>query len=347
MNIELWISPFAFVAAGIVLGFLLDRLIVRRFQRIAARTPWEWDDILWTAVAGFPFLWCFLWGLYGAIRMAPIAAEQMRTAEKVLIVLAIISVTIVLARIATGIASAYSRKSGQFPSATILANLTRVFVYVLGLLTIFYSFGINITPALTALGIGGLAVALALQDTLSNFFAGLQIIASRQISTGDFIKLNSGEEGYVADITWRNTTLHTLSNNVVVIPNSKIATDIFTNYHLPQREIVVTFQLGVAYDTDLAHVERVTAEVAAEVMTEVPGGVPEWAPQVRFHAFAESSINLSVIMRGKDYTDQGLIRHEFIKKLQERYKREKIQIPFPVRTVFLEERSPRGKSASS
>jgi small-conductance mechanosensitive channel len=130
----------------------------------------------------------------------------MQTTERILVVIAILSVTVVLARIAAGIAGAYGRKGqGQFPSATILANLTRVFIYVLGLLTIFYSFGINITPALTALGIGGLAVALALQDTLSNFFAGLQIIASKQITTGDFIKLNSGDEGYVADITWRYT----------------------------------------------------------------------------------------------------------------------------------------------
>jgi small-conductance mechanosensitive channel len=334
--IRAWTTPLSFLLGGLLIGFILDKVLLKRLRRISSTTDWRWDNILAEGFAGFPLLWCFLGGLYGASLTAPISAAQLKLAEKILLVVLILSVTIALARIAAGMAAAYSSKSeGQLRTATILTNFTRIFVYALGLLTIFYSFGINITPALTALGIGGLAVALALQDTLSNFFSGLQIIASKQVSPGDFIKLTSGEQGYVTDITWRNTCIRTLPNNLVIIPNSKLASDIFTNFYLPDREMAVLAQVGVSYKSDLAKVEAVTIEVAQEVMGSVAGAVPEFQPFIRYHTFDEFSINFSVIMRGREFTDQYLIKHEFIKRLHERYRKENIEIPFPIRTVYL------------
>jgi small-conductance mechanosensitive channel len=92
-------------------------------------------------------------------------------------------------------------------------------------------------------------------------------------------------------------------------------------------------QVGVHYGSDLRHVERVTAETAADVMKTVPGGVPAFEPFIRYHTFGDSSVNFTVIMRGKEFVDQHLIKHEFIKKLHERYRREGIIIPFPIRTL--------------
>jgi len=334
-----WITPVSFLVAGILSGYLLNRIVLRSISKLSASTSWEWDNTLTNALSGFPLFWGFLGGLYGAIVYAPVTEKQFSIGTKVLMVLFILSITVVIARGATGIGLGYSRKrEGVFPSATILSNLIRALVYVLGLLTIFYSFGVNITPALTALGIGGLAVALALQDTLSNFFAGLQIVVSQQISNGDYIKLSSGQEGYVTDITWRNTILRTLPNNMVIIPNAKLASEIFTNHYLPQKETAVLMQVGVSYDSDLAKVEKVTIDVASEVMSEVAGAVPDFQPFIRYHTLDDFSINFSVILRGKEFTDQYLIKHEFIKRLHDRYQKEQINIPFPVRSVFLHEK---------
>jgi small-conductance mechanosensitive channel len=334
-----WITPLSLLVVGVLLGFFVNSILLRSISKLSARTTWAWDNILASALSGFPLFWGFLAGLYGVIQFAPVSRQQLDIGTKVLIVLLILSITILIARVATGIAVDYSsRKEGRFPSATILSNLTRAFVYVLGFLTIFYTFGINITPALTALGIGGLAVALALQDTLSNFFAGLQIVASKQISSGDYVKLASGEEGYVADITWRNTTLRGLPNNMVVIPNSKLASEIFTNYYLPEKEMAVLMQVGVSYDSDLVKVEKVTIDVANEVMKEVTGAVPGFQTFIRYHTFDDFSINFSVILRGKEFTDQYLVKHEFIKRLHDRYKKEQIDIPFPIRTVLLNQK---------
>ena len=122
---------------------------------------------------------------------------------------------------------------------------------------------------------------------------------------------------------------------MILIPNSKLASAITTNYYMPEKEMSVLVQLGVSYDSDLDKVERVTTEVAQEIMNSVQGGIPEFAPFIRFNKFADSSISFTVILRGKEFTDQYLITHEFIKRLQKRYAQENIVIPFPIRTVHL------------
>jgi small-conductance mechanosensitive channel len=193
--------------------------------------------------------------------------------------------------------------------------------------------GVEITPLLTVLGVGGLAVGLALQDPLSNLFSGLFISLSGQIRVGDFIELEDGRAGHVVDFDWRSTRLQLLPNNVVIVPNNRLAQAIVTNYNLPQQEMSVLVAVGVDYASDLEHVERVTTEVAAEVLREVEGGVATFEPLIRFNAFADSSINFNVILRGRQFTDQFLLKHEFIKRLHARYAAEGISIPFPIRTL--------------
>jgi small-conductance mechanosensitive channel len=226
------------------------------------------------------------------------------------------------------------------PTSSIITNITNITIVIIGLLIILQTLGISITPLLTALGVGGLAVALALQDTLSNLFSGIQIIVSKKINPGDYIKLDNGDAGYVSDITWRNTTIRALQNNVMVIPNSKLASAIITNYTLPEKELAVLIDVGVSYDSDLDLVEKATIETAREVMKTVVGGVPDFEPFVRYHTFSDFSINFSVIMRGKEFADQYLIKHEFVKKLHRRYKTEKIEIPFPIRTIRVKSSNP-------
>jgi small-conductance mechanosensitive channel len=227
------------------------------------------------------------------------------------------------------------REIGTLPATSLIENVIKVVIYTIGILIILQFLGISITPILTTLGVGGLAVALALQSTLSNFFAGLQILASKQIRPGDYIKLDSGEEGYVVDITWRNIIILTLQNNIIFIPNSKIINSSITNFSMPDKELAVPVNVGISYQSDLKKVEQITKEVAKEVMKEVDGGVPEFEPLIRFHTFGDFSINFTVILRAKEINSRSFLIHEFIKRLHERYKKEGIEIPFPTRTVYL------------
>lgn len=332
-----WLVPVVQIAGGLLLGFVVEKVVLGRLRRLAERTSSELDDIVVAALRGMPLLWLFLAGLYAASdRLQDFAPHRVILVQRTLLVIFLLSLTLALARLLSGLVTVFSSKSeGLLPSTSIFRNLAQVVAFLVGGLVILDTLGISITPILTALGVGGLAVALALQETLSNLFAGLSIIASRQVRVGDYIKLASGEEGYVTDIRWGNTTIRTLPNNQVLIPNKQLASAVITNYYQPMQEMAVLVQVGVSYASDLEKVEKVTIEVAKEVMRTVKGGVPEFEPFIRYHTFGDSSINFTVILRGKEYVDQHLVKHEFIKRLQRRYAQEGIEIPFPIRTVYM------------
>ena len=332
-----WVLPSALIAGGFLIGIIFEKVIVKKLKSAALRTKWKGDEIIISSIQGVTTLWFVIAGIYLAILYIPIDPTFLSLLQKILLIIIIFSGTLVLARIAAGFADSYANKvKGVFASTTIFLNLIKLLVFLIGVLIILQTLGISISPILTALGIGGLAVALALQDTLSNLFSGLQIIASRQVRPGDYVKLNSGEEGYVTDITWRNTTIRAIPDNMIIVPNSKLASTILTNYHQPAKVMSVIVQIGISYDSDLAKVEKVTLEVAKEILREIEGGISDFEPFIRYHTFADFSINFNVILRAKEFFDQYLIKHEFIKRIHKRYKKEGIEIPYPIRTIHME-----------
>jgi small-conductance mechanosensitive channel len=332
-----FLIPLSILLSGLLAGVIIQWVLIALLRKAAAKTKWEGDDIILNALKGFIVVVFFsILGIYGAISVITVAPGISNLVKKILLATVILLVTWVITNIAAGFVQLYANKVRYvLPSSTIFKNITKAIILILGFLVILQTLGISITPMLTALGVGGLAVALALQDTLANLFAGLHIILSRQLHIGDFVKIESGETGYVADISWRNTTIRMLPNNTVVIPNAKLATSIVTNYYLPEQELAVLVQVGVAYASDLIKVERVTIDVAKEVMQELPGAIAEFEPFIRYHTFGDFSINFTVILRAKEFVDQYLLKHEFIKRLHKRYQEEGIEIPFPIRTVYM------------
>lgn len=327
----------AALVAGIVAG-LLCKAVLRWLGKHASRTRWSGDDVIvdslrsvvpWAAISG---------GLAAAAAALPLTPTVGRNVNRTLTVLLILVVTLTAARMITRLVRSLAQsRSGVAGSATIFANITRIVVLAMGVLVILQTLGISIAPLLTALGVGGLAVALALQDTLANLFAGVHVLASKTVQPGDYIRLSSGEEGYVVDINWRNTVVRQLSNNLVIIPNAQLAGTNMTNFTRPEQQLSILVQVGVGYDSDLEHVERVTMEVVKDVMTDVSGAVPEHEPAVRFHTFGDSRIGLTVILGVGEFSDQYRIKHEFIKRLHQRYQAEGIRIPAPTRTVALQQ----------
>lgn len=157
------------------------------------------------------------------------------------------------------------------------------------------------------------------------------------VNPGDYIKLDTGDEGYVVDIGWRSTSIRTLSNNMIIVPNHKLASAIITNFYQPGKELSILIPIGISYDSNLEKVEKITIDVAKDVMKEVNGGVCEFDPFVRYHTFSDFSINFSVVLRVQEFVNQYLIKHEFIKGIHKRYKEEGIEIPFPIRTVYMKQ----------
>jgi small-conductance mechanosensitive channel len=178
-----------------------------------------------------------------------------------------------------------------------------------------------------------LAVALALQDTLANFFAGVQLVSDKPIKVGEYIGLESGEQGFVTKVGWRSTQIRMIQNNMVIMPNSQLINSRITNYHLPVPEMSLRIPVGVDYRSDLEHVERVTIEVAREVQQTVDGVKPDFEPFIRYKDFGDFSIGFVVVLRITDFVAQYRITHEFVKRLHRRYNQEGITIPFPIRTL--------------
>lgn len=330
----------AALAAGIVAWFLL-RGFLRRLGHRAGRTQGTFDDAVVDGLRIIVPGTAVVSGIWVAAAVLPLEPDIDAQVHRVLVAAMVLITTVTAAQMAADLVRSVAlSRSGVAGSATIFVNIVRVTVLSVGLLVLLQTEGISVTPLLTALGVGGLAVALALQETLANLFAGVHILASKKVQPGDYIQLDSGEQGYVQDITWRNTVVRQLPNNLVIVPNAQLAGAIVTNYYRPEQQMSVLVEVGVAYDSDLGQVEEVTCAVAKEVMTAVTGGVPDHDPFIRYHTFGDSSINFSVILRAQEFTDQYLIKHEFIKRLHQRYRNEGIEIPFPIRTVMLPGREP-------
>ncbi|MBN1871113.1 MAG: mechanosensitive ion channel family protein [Candidatus Omnitrophica bacterium] len=328
------VLPIGIIVASFIIGLILRKIIFTSLARWAKKTNTQADDIIINELNRPFILWCLIIGLFFASQVSTLAPQWIDIVVKIIVVLGILSVTVFLARTSISLISMPNGRLRRYlPESTLTQSLVKIFIYAFGILMILNTLGISIAPILTAFGLGGLAVALALQDTLSNLFAGFYITLSKQIRVGDFVKLESGEEGYVVDIGWRATRVRMLPNNVVLIPNSKLAQSVITNYYFPETELAVLVQVGVHYDSDLEHVERVTIEVGEEVMREVKGGVPEFTPFIRYHTFSDFSINFTVILRAKEFVDNYLIKHEFIKRLHKRYKEEGITIPYPIHAL--------------
>ncbi|MET7801945.1 mechanosensitive ion channel family protein [Streptomyces decoyicus] len=324
------------LAAGLAAGLVL-RVALRWLGKHALRTRWSGDDIVVDALRTVVPWAAITAGLAAAAAALPLTETVGHTVNRTLTVLLILVVTLTAARVITRLVKTLAQsRSGVAGSATIFANITRIVVLAMGFLVVLQTLGISIAPLLTALGVGGLAVALALQDTLANLFAGVHILASKTVQPGDYIRLSSGEEGYVVDVNWRNTVVRQLSNNLVIISNRQLADTNMTNFSRPEQKLTILVQVGVGYDSDLEHVERVTTEVVESVMSDVNGGDPDHEPAVRFHTFGDSRISFTVILGVGEFSDQYRIKHEFIKRLHQRYRAEGIRIPSPARTVALQ-----------
>ena len=157
---------------------------------------------------------------------------------------------------------------------------------------------------------------------------------------GDYIRLSSGEEGYVNDISWRSTTVRTLGNNLIIIPNAKLAQAVVTNYCLPERRVSLSIAVAVSYTSDPGHVEQVLVEEAQKAVGEVAGLLGEPAPAAQLiPGFGESALNFTLGCQVAEFVDQFKVQHELRKRIVKRFRAEGIAMPYPTRTVYVREQA--------
>lgn len=340
VEMAVWLIPLGIFMAVLVVGYLLRAALYRLLARWAKKSATQLDDIIIATTKLPSLLWILILSALITLQTVEIPEGLDPIIDKLLVALLILSLTLVAARLLVALIQQYASRlpvEAAMPMTGLTQTLTQWAVIIIGVLILLSTLGINITPLLTALGIGGLAVALALQDTLSNIFAGLHVILGRQIHPGQRIRLDSGEEGYVIDIGWRSTTLRSPSNHLIIIPNAKLAQSIVTNYNMPDPAVDIVIPVGVSYDCDPEHVEQVLKDEAQKIIRELPGLIRDFAPIVRFQSFGDFSLNFLLIVRVENFDAQFGVWGEIHKRIFKRFQQEGIEIPFPVRTVLLKD----------
>lgn len=332
--VDALLLPALILIIALTVGILLNREINRRIQRHLDTNESSWQSVFVHALKGVPISWCLAVGLYWIIKTIDFSPATKQFFSYVLFTVIVYTIVRVVSRALNAIIEVSTQKSGTaFPKSSLLSTIVNVIIHAMGILVILQYMGISVAPILTAMGVGGMALALGLQETLANIFSGLQLILSKQIHIGDYVRLSSGEEGRATDINFRFTVVQTLGGNSIIIPNKILAAAVLTNYSVPAQEVSVSVEIGVSYDSDLKKVEHVTVEVAREVM-EHYGHDTGSKPLVRFHDFGDSAILFTAILYTNNFARQSLVRHEFIKALTERYRAENIDMPYPMRTIL-------------
>ena len=352
-----WGGPMtaAIVFAAFLLASGIANIVIRVFlSRIANRIPGTLDEELLNATRGPVVLFIALSGLFVALliltnldspRYALIAGYQ-DYVLRVWMVVIIAEVAYLIYHLTDAALSWYIRSVAATTETELddkllppLKRMLPLAVYSLAFLMALSVLNIPISPILAGLGIGGLAVALAVQPTLANFFAGTYVVTEGELNVDDYIEIQGGPSGYVVEVGWRSTKIRSMFNNLVIIPNSQMANSIVTNYYSPEPAIDVLVYCGVSYDSDLALVERVTREAAQELVDESEHAVKS-EPWFGFEEFGDSNISFWVFVRATDRLGSFFLTSELVKIIHSRLTAEGIEINYPVRKLVFPSAEP-------
>ncbi|HYY72945.1 MAG TPA: mechanosensitive ion channel family protein [Candidatus Bathyarchaeia archaeon] len=341
-RIVTWVkaTPWVYVskiALAILGAWLMKKFLMDRLKRWARKTQSSWENEVVQLLdrAMTPLLSVGLFAL--ALNLLPLPDKFLKVMNRCAY-FGLLAIALYYGSKLFQVLLNYwlARQSSHLEWREPIRFMSRVVFAAIGTMFVLDNLGISLTAVWTTLGVGSVAIALALQDTLSNFFAGVYIRLDSPVRLGDYIKLDGGYEGFVAQIGWRSTRIRTLPNNIVVVPNAKLATAVITNYSLPETQMSLLVPISVSYDSDPEKVERILIEEASKAARDVEGLLTEPAPFVRFiPGFGESSLGFTLICRVSTYVDQYLAQHELRKRILARFRKERVQIPYPQRDVHV------------
>ncbi|HJW97384.1 MAG TPA: mechanosensitive ion channel family protein [archaeon] len=340
------------VALSFVLAKVVNYSLKHYVVKVTSRTRTSLDDMLVSALGRPIILGFVLYGLYYGLTSIEYLLPHATLVNQFFLFVWIYFSAFVGARLINALFDWYAKDVAVKTESKLdehflpaLKKLVYLLAFLLGSVFLMDRLGVEITTVVATLGIGGLAVALALQDTLSNFFAGAYTTVDKPIRVNDFIELETGERGYVLEIGWRTTKIKKLDNNILIIPNNKIAQNRIINYDAGESWMTAGLACGVAYDSDLDKVESVAIDVTKKVMKEHAGitDFKKHTPSVRFSEFGDSNIKFNLWFDVKKATDQFRVKHELIKALKKRFDKEGIEISYPVRKLEMAREKPRRK----
>ena len=330
------IVPIVIVLVSGLIGILFEKSLIKFRKNLNPDTLLGQYSLLIKSFEGTITTFSILGAIALILPLLHLPPTLNILVEKILIVLTLGFITILVSRLAVNAIQLYSIKNEATISLTSLFEyLTRVLIFSIGFLIIIQSIGIEITALITAVGVGSLSIGLALQNTLSNLISGVNIIISRKIRPGDYIKLKDGEEGYVTDVELKYTVIKDIYNNISVIPNANLINSSFTNFTLEESSMLLPIKIGIDYGSDLEKVEQITLNIAKEILQDIHKDNDNFEPFLRYEKFDYYAIVFAVYLQINEYYDRLLITHEFIKKIHKIYSEENIKLAFPLSDNFV------------
>jgi len=318
----------AFQVIGIiVLGIALE-WGVRFAQRRADHKGWIRTSMVLHALFWLPIFWCMLFVALSILEGFSEVSAARRVGRSLVQALLIISIAFVIARVMVRWVKLMTSKQ-SLASSSIVNYLINGFAVLIVLMAVLYTFNVSVPIIiLTFLG-STLGLSVALREPLSNLFAGLVLTASGRISPGDFIRLPSGKQGRVTDIEWDVTLIRQRNEGHIIVPNSIMTQAEIINFDWMDSEYMLQIDIGVDYESDLDQVERVTIEVADNVIRRFYDGALLAPSYIWYKSLDDSDIQFTVYLRCRKFEDNIRIKHEFLKQINKRYAQEGIVMPYP------------------
>ncbi len=339
------LEPYPFIVAliiisvSIVLAKLVDYILSRTIARLVARTKTSVDDHLNSLLHRPIFTTVTSVGLFIALDVIGLEKGLQNIAGAVIqtiLVFVWLSFALQASRLLLTAMGGNQRRFEFVQPTTepLLKNAIAVLLFLAGVYTIMIAWDINVTGLVASAGIVGLALSFAAQDTLSNLFAGVAILADKPYRIGDVIIIDSGERGEVTHIGLRSTRLLTRDDVEISIPNSVMGNaKIINEAGGPPRRYRISTSVGVAYGSDIDQVMEILEGIATshERVLDIP------EPRVRFRLFGESSLDFDLLCWINQPIQRGLIIHELNCAIYKKFAESGIQIPFPQRDLYVKE----------
>ncbi|MYC28980.1 MAG: mechanosensitive ion channel family protein [Chloroflexi bacterium] len=354
---QFWLpaTSISIFLVGITLAFVFNKAIYPIVLRFTNFTPTNLDVRLVRAFRRPLTMAILVAGLYFALILPLDLTLTLRhIIDRVAAILGVGVAVLALTAASSNVFHWYSEEISPHTASTLddrlmpmIRRIVMALIYALGGLLALDLLNVNISPLIAGLGLGGLAVALALQPTLSNLFAGTYVMTEGVVTQGDYIELENGVAGYVIDVGWRSTRLRTWTNNLVVVPNSRFAETIITNYQGPIPAVNIYLTCGVSYDSDLGVVEQVCKEEMDKLLEADPRAVREYGAYFAYESFDDSNITFYLFLQARDRIASFEVQSELIRMVHERFREEGIVINYPMRTINFAEDSGLGAAGQT
>lgn len=231
----------------------------------------------------------------------------------------------------------FKKKAGgsyEDEGLNLIKSIINIFLGGIAIILVLNAWHVAIGPLLTSLGILGIAVGFAMQRTLSNIVGGVALVLDKCFRINDLVKMESGEVGRIAEVGLRSTKIVTVDNEMLIVPNSQLSNTMIINYAKPNNILRIRVPIAAAYGSDPNEVIKVVLDKVQKLKTVLP----EPKPQARFTGMSDFSLDFELLFYIEDYKDRFTAKTEVLKKVYKNLNKAGIEIPFPTRTLYMEQK---------